>query len=389
MLFANVASTVSIETIVNWWPIVFFAIFNPLFGMLIGFLFCKVFRRKKDVTKFVMVCFGFKNTNSLPLSVVIGLVASIPSLLMGPDDTVDSAHQRAAGYVMLYMVIVALLRWSVGFQLMKNKDRAGADEIIEVQQENEEAEFEETEMLVEETETRKSENEDPSEDVVTNSLGLQSMALIAQEEAENQKGNKCIHRTNKLNKSIRNSLKGPKTSKVFRILKEIFNPPLIAGIISIGVGLISPLQSLFFGSGAPLANSVTLAISSLGNCCIPMVLVALGSRLGKGPVHMTGKTVIKGWMYTCIIFFNLLLLPFMVSGIVIFMSKYNLIPQDPVMYLVIMFEAAAPTATNVMTMAIYTGSFEQDTVNLLFYSYILAALTFPICSVVFVALCTL
>jgi len=215
---------------------------------------------------------------------------------------------------------------------------------------------------------------------------VQSLRFRIQQEAERRKreGNKC----KKLTTSFEKCLKGPKTSKVLNMLKEIFNPPLIAGIISIVVGLIAPLQSLFFGQDAPLANSVTLAIKSLGNCCIPMVLVTLGSRLGKGPVHKTNKAVMKGWVYTCTIVFNLLLLPFMISGIVVFMSKYNVIPHDPVMHLAIMFEAAAPTATNVMTLAIYTGNFEQDTVNLLFYSYILAALTFPICSVVFVALCS-
>ena len=59
----------------------------------------------------------------------------------------------------------------------------------------------------------------------------------------------------------------------------VISPPLVAVTIALFIGLIPQVQALFFGPGAPLGLTVTAALSSLGACTVPCILLTLGAQV--------------------------------------------------------------------------------------------------------------
>jgi len=60
---------------------------------------------------------------------------------------------------------------------------------------------------------------------------------------------------------------------------------MIAAICALVVGLITPVKGLLYGTSAPLANTVTATLETLGQLSIPLILVGVGARLSRGPRH--------------------------------------------------------------------------------------------------------
>ena len=67
----------------------------------------------------------------------------------------------------------------------------------------------------------------------------------------------------------------------------MLSPPLVAVIIAVFIGLIEPLQQLFFGEDAPLKMTVTAALAGFGACTVPCILLTLGAQVRQLPGELS------------------------------------------------------------------------------------------------------
>jgi len=173
---------------------------------------------------------------------------------------------------------------------------------------------------------------------------------------------------------------------------------MIATVFSLMIGLTPPLKGLLYGDHPALGPSIASTIEVLGGCCVPVILLGLGAKLSKGPVHSRDSggmgfffqpsfsllpnslffsqsqiitdeiwvlinsfsffslsswlvlpllfspslplSLLKKrfWAYFLLIFISLIAFPMMVAGVVYGLKKAQILPDDPIMHLVLMLE---------------------------------------------------
>lgn len=169
-------------------------------------------------------------------------------------------------------------------------------------------------------------------------------------------------------------------SRIISGKKKEFNlftylsPPVIGIIAGIIIGSNPFLKDLFCLKTAlfyPLFESAEMIAAAT----IPCALLILGGNLSHKPEPgILSKSVISG-----IVFVKLLLLPSLATLFIAFLWKAGLIQHDPVLALILILEAAVPSATNLIIISsIHNRGVEQSMSLALFWNYILAipSLTF-------------
>jgi len=159
-----------------------------------------------------------------------------------------------------------------------------------------------------------------------------------------------------------------------KTLGRIFNPPMISVISGSVIGL-TPLKHLFWGDGACLAI-VSDSAGMIGACTIPCAMIILGGNLSRGPDRGTVDARTVSGVVMC----RLILMPIVAMIYVGILRNCNLLPDDPIVILVLLIAPSTPTALNLIVMSQTIGRHEKSVANLLFWVYLvsLAALTISI-----------
>jgi predicted permease len=102
-------------------PVIFFI--QTLVSYLVSTGISKLFRFKKRPQYFVTAMAVFGNSNSLPISLVISLAKTIPSLRWDkiPGDNDEEVAARGILYLMIFQQLGQLLRWSWGYHYLLAK----------------------------------------------------------------------------------------------------------------------------------------------------------------------------------------------------------------------------------------------------------------------------
>jgi choline kinase len=102
-------------------PVIF--LIQTLVSYLVGTAMSKLLRLKKRPQFFVTAMAVFGNSNSLPISLVISLSKTIPSLRWDkiPDDNDEEVAARGILYLMIFQQLGQLLRWSWGYHYLLAK----------------------------------------------------------------------------------------------------------------------------------------------------------------------------------------------------------------------------------------------------------------------------
>jgi predicted permease len=130
--------------------------------------------------------------------------------------------------------------------------------------------------------------------------------------------------------------------KSWNRVSEIFNPPLLAAVVALLVGIIPSLKYLFFNEDGALYSSLTATISQLGSACIPMVMITLGAELYTLPRNNSASTK---EMVTAIIILKMAIMPVIGGSAVLLLRPW--IPDDPMLWFVLILLAASPTGKGV------------------------------------------
>ncbi|KAI8084214.1 membrane transport protein-domain-containing protein [Gilbertella persicaria] len=341
LLFSSIASVISLERLLAYWPIpAFYALYT-----LISWLLCQIasplFKVDKYYRPFVSACVMFPNTNSLPVAIISSLAISEAgkSLYWNSDDNQSMVSARGLSYTLFFGLFSNILRWSYGYSLLQKNDEE------------------------------------------KDGLDMDEEAVLSKSSHHHDYG------TTSSSKSVVTVHNGWGISNLFKSINKWMTPPLYAVAFALLVGLCPPLKSLFYHSA--LNTAFTKAIESCGKVSVPIILLCLGAQLKS--IRETPST--KNPKYrkpVCVaLFIRMILTPLIVLPTVFAFATWggaiSKLAHDPIFIVSMVIVGCTPTAINLAQITQVSGMFEEEMLNLLFWSYGVACV--PICTlVVFLAL---
>ncbi|KAJ6519207.1 membrane transport protein-domain-containing protein [Mycena sanguinolenta] len=129
LLFSKVAFFLSPEKLKELWIIPIFFIIVTTASMGVSFLLGSIFRIKRSQRNFAMAAAMFMNSNSLPIALMQILVVTVPGLKWGKGDNKNAMVGRALTYLVLYSTLGMVLRWSYGVRLLAQSDPESEPEV--------------------------------------------------------------------------------------------------------------------------------------------------------------------------------------------------------------------------------------------------------------------
>ncbi|OWM86252.1 hypothetical protein CDL15_Pgr011076 [Punica granatum] len=378
LIFTELGECMTLENIAHWWFIPMNVLISTLAGSFLGWLVVLVCRPPRQLNRFTIVMTAFGNTGNLPLAVV-GSVCHSKDNPFGPH-----CHSKGVAYVSFSQWVAVILVYTLVYHMMEPPMEFY--EIVEedteiVEEEEEPADISRPLLVVaewpgiEEKETEHSKT--PFIARIFNSKSNISHSTLSDVDLMGETGGTSP-------RSIM-CLAEPKVVRRIRIVAEqtpiqhILQPPTIASLLAIVVGMVPQVKSFLFGYDAPL-SFVTDSLEILAGAMVPSVMLILGGMLAEGPNDSTlGLRTTIG-----VILARLLVLPLMGIGIVSLADKLNiLVADDPMYKFVLLLQYTTPSAILLGAIASLRGYAVRESSALLFWQHVFALLSLSIYIVIY------
>eukprot|EP00906_Rhabdomonas_costata_P020345 RCo029596 len=398
MVFANVGPAVDLPTLLQWWPVAAFCAIYIVLGLALGALLGAVLRLTRAQMRVAMAALAFANTTSTPLAIVESLVTTNAALLAhGPEDTESRIRSRAVALIMLMTILQTFGRWTLGSWLLSPDRPAAADSAATPVPEAEgPAKPEQPKPLAG---TPSGEGVPPPAEELPQDLpadpenGEPATAIspvkVVVLSPQNQMGDalQLLPETT----FLRSRLHCPRLaspwlagwlSKVCGLVGAglgwfrahvvgNLNPPAVACVAALVVGLSPPLKEILFDPEDSFVAPVVLQTGlMLGDCNVPVILLTLGSRLSRGPPQTVGEVPRR--FLPAVIVTKLVVVPAIILGLLVVFRKAGVISADPVLSLTLLLNNVGPSAINLLVIAGLNGFFENTIAAMHFYAYLLA-----------------
>ncbi|GLT34372.1 hypothetical protein SLA2020_088900 [Shorea laevis] len=369
IIFTELGESISLDSIPRWWFIPVNVLLSTLIGCLLGCLVVMICRPPPELNRFTIVMTGFGNTGNLPLAIV-GSVCHTSKTPFGPN-----CHSKGVAYVSFAQWVAVILVYTLVYHMMEPPL-----EFYEVVEEGTEIEEQSpandiSRPLLMEAEWPGMEDKEtehcktPFIAKVFNSISSHSQTSSAELEIPGEASGNSP-------RSIR-CLAEPRVVRKIRIVAEqtpvqhILQPPTIASLLAITVGLVPQLKAFLFGYDAPL-SFVTDSLEILAGATVPSVMLILGGMLAEGPndSKLGLRTTIG------IIVARLLVLPLIGMGIVALASNLKFLVHGDAMYsFVLLLQYTTPSAILLGAIARLRGYAVSEASALLFWQHVLALFT--------------
>ncbi|BFG25425.1 hypothetical protein CerSpe_116980 [Prunus speciosa] len=159
----------------------------------------------------------------------------------------------------------------------------------------------------------------------------------------------------------------------------ILQPPTIASLLAIIIGMIPKLKSWVFDDDQIL-SFITDSLEILAEAMVPSALLVLGGMLAEGPndSNLGIRTTIG------IIVARLLVLPLIGIGVILLSDKLNiLIADDPLYRFVLLLQYTTPSAILLGAVASLRGYAVREASALLFWQHIVAVFSLSVYIIVY------
>ncbi|XP_004347980.1 hypothetical protein CAOG_04155, partial [Capsaspora owczarzaki ATCC 30864] len=428
MLFAKVVPNVSVDTLDHLWPLLVYAIILAAVGMGLGAIAHKIVRASPIMRNFMMATIGFANATSIPLALFYSVAENADALQINPHDTAEDIQARGSSYILIYTIMTTLMRWTVADQLLTPPDdwdplsyRRLPDESVLATDDVPPPypSFSETASTsLHPTASRPdAAGENIAMTVLPRRLSLDGeddldgtdMTSVPVEASDSSHANyyppysspevailaagdaaDSPPQRNTEPGGIASSRKSPMT--MLQRIRKSLNPPIYAAIVSVIIGMISPIRELFFpalgsSSSAPL-NFITDAVHTISNAVVPLTTMMLGAELSSGPMPLSSlrSTTLTYSSAVALVVAKLFIMPVLGTLITLGAHAASIIPDDPAFRFVMMLESCAPSAINLIVMCSLHSFLDKELSTILFYMYILSAFTMTGCIMVFLTL---
>jgi len=151
---------------------------------------------------------------------------------------------------------------------------------------------------------------------------------------------------------------------------QLISPPVAGGLLGILAGVVPAFRGVLVAPGAPL-RVISDVAELLGSGAIPCSLLVLGANVAAAGAAGREAMAIRSVLGVALA--RLVIFPFIGIGLVLGLRYFDIIPRDPMFALVLMLEAAAPPATNLIVMCQLHERGEKAMARILFWNYLAAA----------------
>ncbi|EFJ16922.1 hypothetical protein SELMODRAFT_115659 [Selaginella moellendorffii] len=326
LIFSNLAQTVTVEKMLDWWFMPINVLLCYMIGAGIGVCIFDHFKPPPHLRKLIIACCATGNSSNLPLVLVSAICVEAGS----PFGRYDVCTANGIAYISYGLWMATVLTWTVVFNYLKPQPQPGYEE-VDLHDATEEA------PPREETPPARELNVYPgSQGIMPQVAGLQ----------------------------------------------EAFTPPTAAAAIAIPIGAVPFFRHLLYGHQAPF-RFLGDALVILGEAMIPCMNLLLGGNLsqaGFGASELALEVVIS------IMLTRLLLLP--ITGLIVVKLAFSmgLVPADPLFHFVLLLQFTMPTAINVGTMTQLFGVGQTECSIILFWCYTSSVVFLTLWTMIFLVL---
>ncbi|KAG0243589.1 hypothetical protein BGW41_001800 [Actinomortierella wolfii] len=238
LLFVKIASEISWEQFVAYWPIpVFFSIFS-ITSWLVARIGSLILGFTPQERNFVTASIMFANTNTLPMALMQSLAFSDAgkSLLRDDLDTPEQVAARGFSYILFYAIFGNFVRWSYGFNLLVPQDPAISPVASPT-----------SVVVVDSQENDQFQKPMSSKDCLLSRF--------------------CQPRVRRL------------ARRTLRTTRQLMTPPLVTALISLVVGLVPFLHKTMMTKSSKFFTFLVRPLDDCGAAAIPMIVLCLGAQV--------------------------------------------------------------------------------------------------------------
>ncbi|KAF3973248.1 hypothetical protein CMV_003310 [Castanea mollissima] len=348
-------------------------------GCLLGYIVVLICRPPPQFKRFTIIMTAFGNTGNIPLALV-GSVCHTKDNPFGPH-----CHSRGVAYVSFSSWVSVILVYTLVYHMMEPPL-----EYYEIVEEGAEIEIEEQEAVNDVSRPLLVEAEWPDmEDKETEHSKqpfiariFQSISSVSQSSVPDLEGT---------GEGVPNSprslrcLAEPRVVRRIRTvavqtpIQHILQPPTIASLLAIIIGMVPQIKAFFFGYDAPL-SFVTDSLEILGGAMVPSVMLVLGGMLAEGPID--SKLGLRTTIGISVA--RLLVLPLLGIGIVALSDKLNFLVHGDAMYrFVLLLQYTTPSAILLGAIASLRGYAVSEASALLFWQHVFALFSLSLYIVIY------
>ena len=374
LIFTNLGQFMTLENFASWWFVPVNVMVSTLIGFLLGCLVVIICRPPPQFNRFTIIMTAFGNTGNLHLAIV-GSVCHTAKNPFGPD-----CYRKGVAYVSFAQWVAVTLVYTLVYHMMEPPMNFYeiVDEGIEIGGTQLDNNFSRPLLVeaewpgIEDKETEHSKT--PFIAGVFNSISnltMSGLELVGETGSTRSESIRCFA-DSKVVRRIR--VVAEQTP-----IKHILQPPTIASLLAIIVGMVPQLKSFVFGRDSPL-SFITDSLEILAGAMVPSVMLVLGGMLAEGPNDSTlGLRTTIGISVA-----RLLVLPLLGIGIVSMADKMNfLVHGDQMSRFVLLLQYTTPSAILLGAIASLRGYAVKEASAILFWQHVFALFSLSLYIVIY------
>lgn len=282
---------------------------------------------KKTARNLIVCLLSFPNTGALPL-IFIGALkeAFLAEAKRTGNSTVSKeTFDKAVGFIMLNACIQTILRWSIGYDLMRKPD-----------------------------------------DMIEGHSNVSNEASSASSNRQHAKSNDFMVK-----------------------LSKIINPTLVASIVAIVIASIPFMKNIFYmeDQQAPLFNTVFHSIILIGENGKSIMTIQLGCNLAMIMDDKTSgeEEQLNNAAYSLNVVLKMLVYPFVALAVVMPLLWSGFM-YDPMQSFIAMLQIASPSAITLTVITNIHKFLEKETAKCFIYQYLVSIVTLTLSSAFFLSI---
>lgn len=367
LIFSNLGQCITLKNFLLWWFIPVNVLISTVIGCGLGYLVALICRPPKEFFRFTIIMTAFGNTGNLPLAIVTSISHSADSPFG------DDGYETGVSYISFSQWVGVILVYTLVYHMMEPP----VDNYDEVDEEGTEIEEQAapndlSRPLLVEAEWPGMEDKENEHSKTPFIARLFNSApskppITSSESGSIEEGGLKSH------ESIKCLAEPTVVRRIRTVAKEtpfihILQPPTVASLLAIVIGMVPQLKAFVFGDDAPL-SFISDSLDIMAAATVPSVMLILGGMLAEGPndSELGIRTTIG------ISVARLLVLPLIGMGVVYWADKMNFLIQGDQMYrFVLLLQYTTPSAILLGAIASLRGYAVREASALLFWQHVFA-----------------
>ncbi|KAG6400170.1 hypothetical protein SASPL_136995 [Salvia splendens] len=347
LVYSNLASTLTFESMVELWFMPFNILITFIFGSALGWVVIQFTRPPSHLHGLVIGCCAAGNLGNLLLIIIPAVCRESGS----PFGDSDVCVKYGMAYASLSMAIGAIYLWSYVYNIIRVSSSRSSREV---------------EII-----------DSPTHKSSSSGKSLTDPLLSETEDHEKGLGHGFESKPHQV--SVSDNIKQRLGSVFSKInLKKILAPSTTGAFVGFVVGLVPQIRGLLIGDEAPFHVLQDIALL-IGDGAIPAVTLVMGGNLLRG---LRGSGIEKSVIFG-VVGVRYLALPLLGIAVVKGAIRLGLVHDNPLYEFVLLLQFAIPPAMNIGTITQLFGAGEMECSVIMLWCYSLASVALTIWSTFF------